>query len=152
MYTYFKGLIIREGTHGLNPTFLRDLFIDAEWLSKDLPEWQNEKFTIAFENSTWAFTVWDNEEMVGMVRVISDKVMYATIYDLVVKRTHRGKGIGKELVRLCLNKLPHGDWFAHTTPNNYNFYKKCGLEVEDIDRNGTCVLYGYRKAKEEGNR
>lgn len=75
--------------------------------------------------------------MTRMVRVISDKIMAANIMDLVVLSEYHGKGIGKKLVELCVQKLPHGDWFAHTSANNYSFYEKCGFEVKDLSQNGT---------------
>lgn len=90
--------------------------------------------------------------MIGMVRVISDKIMAATIMDLVVLTEYRGKGIGKKLVELCVHKLPHGDWFAHTSADNFSFYEKCGFEVKDLSQNGTCVYYGYIQARKEGHR
>lgn len=89
MYIYYKGLIIREGTKGINPEKLKELYLDAGWISKEFPSWQIEKFAISLENSTWAFTVWDKEEIVGMVRVLSDKVMFATIHDLVILSSYR---------------------------------------------------------------
>lgn len=151
MYQYFHSLIIREGTHGIPADKVKRLFEDAGWVRHN-PAWQDEKFTLTFENSTWAFTVWDGEEMVGMVRVISDKIMIANIADLVVHSSHRGKGIAMKLIELCVAKLPHGDWFAHTSANNFLFYEKCGFEVKDLSENGTCVMYGFRKARQEGHR
>lgn len=53
------------------------------------------KYTLIFENSTWAFTVWDHERMIAMVRVISDQIMAANIMDLVVLSEYRGKGSEK---------------------------------------------------------
>ncbi len=125
---------------------------DAGWSNDNIPSWQIEKFTIAFENSTWAFTIWDEEEMIAMVRVISDGIMVANIVNLVVKCEYRGKGLGKKLVALCLQKLPHGDWFAHTSASNFDFYRSCGFEVRELSRNGTCAYYGYQAAKRDGHR
>lgn len=152
MYTYFKGYIIREGGNGLDTKKLKDLYVDAGWIGKEEPSVQDERFHLVFENSTWAYTVWDHEELVGMVRVISDKIMYATILDLVVKGTHQGKGIGKELVRLCVQKMPHGTWYAHTSSNNHSFYKSVGFQVQDVLESANCVYYGRRRAREEGHR
>ncbi|WP_404407044.1 GNAT family N-acetyltransferase [Jeotgalibacillus malaysiensis] len=151
MYQYFNGLVIREGTKGIPAEEVEKLFQEAGW-SRNIPDWQKEKFTLIFENSTWAFTVWDHDKMVGMIRVISDQVMAANIMDLVVSADYRGQGLAKKLVELCLQKLPHGDWFAHTSANNFPFYQKCGFEVKDLSQNGTCAYYGYIKAREEGHR
>lgn len=68
--------------------------------------------------------------MIAMVRVISDGIMVANIVNLVVKCEYRGKGLGKKLVALCLQKLPHGDWFAHTSANNFDFIEAVDLKLE----------------------
>ncbi|MDR4886425.1 GNAT family N-acetyltransferase [Fredinandcohnia sp. QZ13] len=151
MYQYFNGFIIREGTEGVPADNVEGLFKDAGGV-KNIPNWQKEKFSLIFQNSTWAYTVWDQEQMIGMVRVISDKIMAATIMDLVVLSDYRGRGIGKKLVELCVQKLPHGDWFAHTSANNFSFYQKCGFEVKDPSMNGTCAFYGYKQARIDGHR
>ncbi|MFT9600240.1 GNAT family N-acetyltransferase [Mesobacillus sp.] len=151
MYQYFNGLVIREGTEGIPAEKVEKLFEDAGW-ARNTPDWQKEKFSLIFKNSTFAFTVWDQNEMVGMVRVISDQIMAANIMDLAVLSEYRGKGIGQKLVQLCVQKLPHGDWFAHTSANNFSFYEKCGFEVKDLSQNGTCAYYGYIQARKDGHR
>ncbi|SFC46330.1 Acetyltransferase (GNAT) domain-containing protein [Bacillus sp. OV322] len=151
MYQYYNDLVIREGTEGVPAEYVEALFEDAGWV-RNTPPWQKEKFSLIFKNSTWAFTVWDNNKMIGMVRVLSDQIMAANIMDLVVQSEYRRKGIGKKLVKLCVQKLPHGDWFAHTSANNFSFYDKCGFEVKDLTQNGTCVYYGYIQARKEGHR
>lgn len=151
VYQYFNGFVIREGTEEIPSESVERLFKDAGWV-RNTPEWQKEKFTLIFKNSTWAFTVWNNDEMVGMIRVLSDQIMYANILDLAVLEAYRGKGIGKKLVELCLQKLPHGDWFAHTSSNNFSFYEKCGFEVKDLSQNGTAAYYGYIQARRDGHR
>ncbi|WP_316569523.1 GNAT family N-acetyltransferase [Neobacillus sp. YIM B06451] len=151
MYQYFNGLVIREGTEGIPAEKVEALFEDAGW-ARNTPNWQKEKFTLIFKNSTWAFTVWDKDDMIGMVRVISDQIMAATIMDLIVHSDYQGRGIGQKLVALCLQKLPHGDWFAHTSANNFPFYEKCGFEVKDPAKNGTCAYYGYIQARIDGHR
>ncbi len=131
VYQYFNGLVIREGTDGIPAESVEALFEDAGW-ARNTPAWQKEKYSLIFKNSTWAFTVWDQNQMIGMVRVLSDQIMAANIMDLVVLSEYRGKGIAKKLVELCVQKLPHGDWFAHTSANNFSFYEKCGFEVKDL--------------------
>ena len=151
MYQYFNGLVIREGTEGVPADSVEALFKDAGWV-KQTPDWQKEKFSLIFQNSTWAFTVWDQNKMIAMVRVISDQIMAANIMDLAVLTEYRGKGIGKKLVELCVQKLPHGDWFAHTSTNNFKFYETCGFEVKDLNQHGTCAYYGYIQARKDGHR
>lgn len=33
----------------------------------------NKKYEISFRNSSWVFTVWDNEDIIAMVRGVADK-------------------------------------------------------------------------------
>lgn len=152
MYQYFKGYIIREGSAGISGEQLRTLYEDVEWISHEMPTWQNEKFKFALKNSTWAFTVWYKSELIGMVRVISDKMMVASIQDLMVLKEHRKKGIGRKLIELCLQKLPHGGWSAQTTPENYEFYKLCGFEMPNNLQSETLTFNGYFRAKKDGHR
>lgn len=152
MYQYFKGYIIREGNEGILGEKLRVLYRTVGWISEELPVWQNEKFEIALKNSAWVFTVWFGNDLVGMVRVVSDKVMVASIQDLMVMPEHRRRGLGEKLVKLCLGRLPHGSWSAQTTPENYEFYKKCGFEMIGQSVGATLTYNGYGIAKKEGHR
>lgn len=152
MYQYYKGLIIREGAEGLRGDTIKKMYKEVGWVSSNQPQWLDEKYEICFKNSSWVFTVWDKDEIIGMVRVVSDKVMTATIQDLAVKEAYRGMGIGKNLIDLCLQKLPHGNWWVHTTPENYDFYKRCGFDLPQLSHSATMTYMGYMKAKLEGNR
>jgi len=152
MYQYYKGMIIREGSNGLKGETIKKLYMEVGWVSPNQPQWQDEKYEICFNNSTWVFTVWDKEDMVGMIRVVSDRVMTATIQDLVIRKEYRGIGIGKKLVNLCLQKLPHGNWWVHTTPENYDFYKKNEFEIPEIASSATLTYMGFTKARLEGHR
>lgn len=152
MYTYFNGLVIREGKDLIDQKKLKELYLDAGWHQNKDDSWQDEKFIIASNNSTWVFTVWNKEELVGVIRVLSDQVMFGNIHDLVVRTEYRGRGIGRELVKLCLEKLRHGTWYAHTTPENYDFYRKCGFDINELELEGNCTYYGRRKAREQGHR
>lgn len=151
MYQYYKGLLIREGIEGIAPELLRGLYEKIGWCGKELPQRQNEKFTEALRNSAWGFTVWNKEELVGMVRVVSDKVMVASVQDLMILPEYRRKGLGSFLISLCLQKLPCGNWSARTTPEIYEFYRKCGFSMPD-SQNVAMVYDGYMLAGKRGDR
>ena len=152
MYQYHKGFIIREGTEGVPSDLLRELYVSVGWAGSQMPDWHNEKFEIALKTSAWAYTVWDKERLIALVRVVSDKVMIATVQDSIVHPDYQGKGIGSRLVELCLQKLPHGKWFSHTTSNNYEFYRRLGFSFIPEELEATLSYNGYKKAREEGNR
>ena len=148
MYDYFKGYLIREGTEGINGAQLRKLYEAVGWCDTSLHEWQNEKFEIAMKNSAWAFTVWDDDALIGMVRVVSDRVMVASMQDLIILEKYRKIGLGKRLVEKCIAKLPCGNWSARTTPENYDFYIKCGFSMPQ-ETNATMEYNGFRLSRKD---
>lgn len=152
MYEYFKGYIIREGTEGITGDKLRTLYVQTGWVSPTTSNFQNEKLEIALRNSAWAFTVWDKEKVIAMVRVVSDKVMVATIQDLIVKEEYRHQGIGTKLIKLCVQKLPHGLWLARTNQEIWQLYEECGFEIDNKSEKSTMIYDGYEKAKLQGHR
>ena len=87
-------------------------------------------------------------EAVGMVRVVSDKVMVASIQDLIILEKYRKIGLGKKLVEKCIAKLPCGNWSARTTPENYDFYKKCGFSMPE-ETNATMEYNGFRMSRKD---
>ena len=148
MYDYFKGYLIREGNEGISGAQLRKLYEAVGWCNESLPEWQNEKFEIAMKNSAWSFTVWDDDALIGMVRVVSDKVMVASIQDLIILEKYRKIGLGKRLVEKCIAKLPCGNWSARTTSENYDFYMKCGFSMPQ-ESNATMEYNGFRLSRND---
>jgi len=129
MYDYYKGYIIREGNEGIDGAKLRELYEAVGWCGSSLPVWQNEKFEIAMINSAWAFTVWDKD-------------------DLIILEKYRKLGLGKKLVEKCIAKLPCGNWSARTTPENYEFYKKCGFSMQE-ETNATMEYNGFRMSRKD---
>lgn len=54
------------------------------------------------------------EQLVGCVRVLSDLYFRPIIYDLAVLPEYQNKGIGKELVRRCINVCEDSEWLVQT--------------------------------------
>lgn len=51
------------------------------------------------ENSWYTLSAYDEEQLVGFGRVMSDGVMHAMIFDLIVHPDHQHRGIGSEILR-----------------------------------------------------
>lgn len=64
MYQYYKGLIIREGGDGLKSDMIKRMYTEVGWVASNQPQWQDEKYEVCFKNSSWVFTVWDNEDII----------------------------------------------------------------------------------------
>lgn len=94
---------------------LYNLFKLAGWTDGSETDDMLKNFNVPFINSTLVVSTWDNERLVGVVRVLSDKVIRSVIYDLVVDLEYQGQGIGKGLVKRCIRHYPYTEWLVQTT-------------------------------------
>lgn len=58
----------------------------------------------AIKQSFACVSAYHENELVGFGRVVSDGVIYAAIYDVIVHPGHMGKGIGTKIVKKLLDK------------------------------------------------
>lgn len=106
------------------------LFFQAGWTNSQTSDPKIlRKFNAPFINSTMVISAWDSERLVGAIRVLSDKVIRSVIYDLVVDPEYQNKGIGKELVRRCIDHYPDTEWLVQTEKHIASFYEKMGFKV-----------------------
>lgn len=59
----------------------------------------------SLKNSIYCITVKDNEEIVGMGRIVGDGAIYFYIQDIVVHPDYQKKGIGNEIMNLLVEYL-----------------------------------------------
>ncbi len=107
---------------------LYQLFLAVGWASKDTTtQYMIDNFNVGFLNSTFVFSAWIDDSLVGCVRVLSDLHFRSIIYDLAVLPECQHKGIGKELVQKCLNACEESEWLVQTDMAK-EFYKKMGFK------------------------
>jgi ribosomal protein S18 acetylase RimI-like enzyme len=109
---------------------LHHLFFSAGWTGKTIDEEEPhivEKFNRPFLDSTLVISAWEDERLVGAVRVLSDKFIRSIIYDLVIDPDYQHMGIGRELVRRCIAHYPNSEWTLETSEKNIGFYEKIGF-------------------------
>jgi len=124
-------IVFNDTIKDLPPDQLRELFISAGWSDgSETPE-MLENYNKPFINSTLVISAWDNEHLVGAVRVLSDKMFRSIIYDLLVLPEYQNKGIGKELVKRCVAHYPDSEWLVQTTKEIFGYYEKLGFEIND---------------------
>lgn len=107
---------------------LHALFEEAGWIGEGETEAMRAAFTLPFLNSTLVISAWDGGRLVGAVRVLSDGVVRSVVYDLVVAREYRGRGIGSELLRRCIAHWPGSEWLIPTEAHIASFYERLGFE------------------------
>ncbi len=114
---------------------LYKLFLAVGWAKEEnTTQGMIDNFNIGFLNSTFVFSAWVDGHLVGCVRVLSDLHFRSIIYDLAVLPEYQKKGIGRELVQMCMNACESSEWLVQTD-NAKGFYDKIGFK-----ENGDCFL------------
>ena len=108
---------------------LASLFRAVGWADGNETEEMLLHFNRPFLNSTFVFSAWDGEKLVGCVRALSDRIFRSVIYDLAVLPEYQGNGIGRELMRLCRSECPDSEWALATTPERAGFYEQLSFSL-----------------------
>jgi GNAT superfamily N-acetyltransferase len=119
-----KNFTISSATEGVDIDALYDMLRQSYW-AKERTRGEVEK---TVDNSI-CFSLFNGEEQIGFARILTDRVAYAVILDMIIREDFRGQGLGKWLM---------GCIFAHPeiaplrqvlwTTDAYNFYKKLGFQ------------------------
>lgn len=104
-----------------------------ELLSKSY--WAAERSLEVIERSvrnSECLGVYYNDELVGFGRVVTDYATFYYICDIIIDDRHRGKGLGKELVR-CITEKDElkGITGCLATKDAHGLYSQYGFETVD---------------------
>ncbi|UFU00473.1 GNAT family N-acetyltransferase [Radiobacillus kanasensis] len=121
-------------------------------INTDPTKLDNEKIFTLLSNSYWAsdrpkdimeeslenslnFGVYQQDTLVGFGRVITDKVVFSWLLDVVIEESHRGEGLGKWLVETIIN---HPDVkqtsIGLSTKDAHSLYERFGFEHQSFMR------------------
>lgn len=106
---------------------VRDMLKDAYW-SKDISVKEIKK---GANNSALVVAAYnEGNNVVGYLRVISDKTRFAYLLDVYVHEKHRKKGIGRSMVRFALNHPELKDVYLWLliTKDAHDVYKSLGFQ------------------------
>ncbi len=129
MYKYLKKVPNIEDYY---PIYLETGWNEALKLSKD----EVEK---AINNSFICISVYDDDKLIGFGRVNSDGVLYACIYDVIVRPSYHKKGIGSEIVKMLVSHCKSINMrriHLFTAKGIKEFYIKLGFEQRPDDSPG----------------
>lgn len=81
---------------------LLKLYSDAGWTSytNDI-----EKLMHTIGNSLMVISAWDNDKLVGLIRVVGDGLVILYIQDILILNDYKRMGIGSELMRRILGEF-----------------------------------------------
>jgi GNAT superfamily N-acetyltransferase len=88
------------------------------------------RLAAAVRNSSFVATAWMGDELVGLVRAMSDDVSIAYLQDVLVRPSFQGAGIGHELMQAFLERYSHVRQKVLLTddrPDQLRFYQRLGF-------------------------
>jgi len=72
-------------------------------------------------------TAWDNDKLIGCVRVLTDGYFFSTITEILVLPEYQRKGVGEKLMALAFETSPTSLYFG-AQAEAVGFYEKIGYE------------------------
>ena len=113
---------------------VQQLFLSVNWISGKYPE----RLYKALMNSSTVLTVWDEERLVALTRVLDDTEMLAQIHYVLVHPDYQGKGIAGKMIEYIKEKYKDFLYIEGMPEdkNNVPFYMKHGFSVME---NGVAI-------------
>lgn len=113
---------------------VQELFLSVNWVSGNYPE----RLYKALMNSSTVLTVWDDDRLVGLARVLDDTEMLAQIHYVLVHPDHQGQGIAGKMVEYIKDKYKDFMYIdgMPENKNNVPFYEKHGFKLME---NGAAI-------------
>lgn len=87
----------------------------------------NSEHTQAALSKTLNITAYDNEKLVGCLRILTDGYFFGTITELLVLPEYQKQGIGSKLLELAKENTPTMLYFG-AQPGIEAFYEKNGCQ------------------------
>ncbi|MCR5706850.1 MAG: GNAT family N-acetyltransferase [Ruminococcus sp.] len=110
---------------------------DSVWSSS--PSYEQTK--LAMEHSLFRVSVFDNDEIIAMARVIGDMGLCYYIKDVIVRPKYQGNGIGRVLIDEILRYIDKNGISGTTIsvelaamPDKVPFYEKFGFSANEAKR------------------
>lgn len=132
-----KKIIYKEIGQDYDKEQLRLLHHDTEWIKygNDM-----EKEERAIQKSLCTIGAYDEDKLVGIVRVIGDDERVIYFQELVVLKQYKRMGIGRTLVEMIMEKYKHVPDKVLITDNTDN----------NPETNGFYQSLGYKLASDMG--
>lgn len=123
-----------------NENEILTLYNSVEWINyTNNPEMLRN----AFNNSLTIIGAYEDERLIGIIRVVGDGHSIIYIQDIIVLPEYQRKGIGSLMVKEILNLYAHvyqKILLTENQPNTVEFYKKMNF-IPDFEIG--CVAFGH---------
>jgi len=119
-----EGIFIRSFIEG-DFTAIQKLYEAEGWMTAIK---RPEDSLQAWKNSTIALVAVEGENIVGLIRALTDGEVTTYIAELLTDRDYRGKGLGKALIDACHSLYPHARLDLLSTEAADEFYISNGFK------------------------
>jgi ribosomal protein S18 acetylase RimI-like enzyme len=117
-YTEEKKFTVRQ---------VQELFLSIGWVSGQYPT----RLHKALMHSSTVLTAWDEDRLVGLIRVLDDSEMVAYMHYVLVHSDYQGCGIARKMMEMIKEK--YKDYlYIEVMPEeskNAKFYEKFGFGI-----------------------
>lgn len=104
---------------------VQELFLSVGWISGEYPD----RLYKALLHSSTVLTAWDEDRLIGLIRVLDDTEMLAQIHYVLVRPDYQGQGIAGKMLKYIKEK--YKDFFylevMPAEKKNVPFYEKHGF-------------------------
>lgn len=98
--------------------------LETVGMSHTTPERHRQSFEVSYS----VIFVFDNKELIGIGRMISDGVRQSALYDIAVDPAYQGLKIGQEIVKRLMSTTPDCNFILYASPGKEGFYKKLNFK------------------------
>ena len=98
-----------------------------------------EQLVEALRASWFVLAAYDDGKLLGFGRIVSDTVMHAMIYDLIILPEYQGKGIGSQILQKLMERCQQAgirDIQLFCARGKRGFYEKHGFLARPDDAPG----------------
>ncbi len=120
------------------------LFVSSGW-NEDYNMTADELIS-TLKNSWFCVSAYDQNTLIGFGRILSDGLLHAMIFDMIVLPEYQYKGIGNEILKRLLGKCKEHkirDIQLFSAKGKMDFYKKNGFITRPIDAQGMEIKNKY---------
>lgn len=107
---------------------LMELYNSAGWVNYTR---HPRMLETAYKNSLLALAAYEDDRLVGMIRVVGDGASVVFVQDLLVLPEYRRRGIGRRLLEKVIDRFSEVyqmELLTDNTPENAAFYRAAGFE------------------------
>jgi N-acetylglutamate synthase-like GNAT family acetyltransferase len=108
---------------------VRQLLIDCGWETRVSDK---RRFETMVERAGRTIAAFDDGRLVGFARALCDESSNGYIGTVAVVESHRGRGIGREMVQKLIGDDPNITWVLRSGRGSDGFWEKLGFKRSEV--------------------